>query len=50
MLTKFTTDNHGNPILELPEELFEMLDWREGDELEVSALADRLLIKRVLGT
>ena len=49
MLTKFTTDENGNPFLEIPEELMETLDWREGDELELSALADRILIKRVLG-
>lgn len=45
--TKFSTDDDGNPILEIPEELLEVLDWGEEDEIEISVFVDRLLFKKI---
>lgn len=45
--TKFSTDEDGNPILEIPEELLEVLDWREEDEIEISVFVDRLLFRKI---
>jgi antitoxin component of MazEF toxin-antitoxin module len=47
-ITKFTTDEHGNPIFEIPEELLQALAWKEGDEIETQVFFDRVILRKVL--
>lgn len=46
--SKFTTDEEGNPILEIPDEVLDALDWVEGDSIEISVFFDRIIFKRVM--
>lgn len=41
------SDEEGNLVLEFPDELLEAMGWKEGDELSVEAIADRLIFSRV---
>jgi hypothetical protein len=46
--TKFTKDENGNPFLEFPEEIIEVLRWEEGDDIEVSVFFDRIIFRKVM--
>lgn len=41
------SDEYGNLILPIPDDLFQTLGWGEGDNLEVEAMYNRVSIKRV---
>lgn len=44
---KCQSDEEGNLILEFPDELLEAMGWKEGDELSIEAIADRLIFQKV---
>ena len=48
-VTTFAEDEDGNPILEIPDELLEVMDWKEGDELEFIPIGNSLRISKVEG-
>jgi bifunctional DNA-binding transcriptional regulator/antitoxin component of YhaV-PrlF toxin-antitoxin module len=46
-ITSCTEDEEGNLILEFPDGLLELVGWKEGDTLDVQALADSIILRRV---
>lgn len=42
-----TEDEEGNLILEFPDGLLELVGWKEGDVLDVQAIADSIIMRRV---
>lgn len=45
--TKCDTDEHGNLVLEFPDELLDAMGWKEGTELEFDLLPDTLIMREV---
>lgn len=46
-ITKCTEDEDGNVVLDFPEELLETLGWGEGTVLDIDAVGDRIVLRRV---
>lgn len=42
-----TEDEEGNLILEFPDGLLELVGWKEGDTLDVQALANSIVLRRI---
>ena len=45
--TQLETDEHGNLILPFPSDIFNVLDWKEGDYLKIELFAGRVIFQRV---
>jgi len=41
------SDEYGNLILPIPDDLLQALGWAEGDNLEIDAMHNRVSIKRL---
>ena len=46
-VTTCTEDDEGNVILDIPEELLETLGWGEGTLLDISTLANSIVLRKV---
>ena len=46
-VTTCTEDDDGNVILDIPEELLETLGWGEGTLLDISTLANSIVLRKV---
>jgi bifunctional DNA-binding transcriptional regulator/antitoxin component of YhaV-PrlF toxin-antitoxin module len=46
-LTSCSEDEEGNVILDIPEELLEALGWGEGTLLDISALPNSIVLRKV---
>ena len=46
-VTTCTEDDDGNVILDIPEELLETLGWGEGTLLDISTLANSIILRKV---
>jgi bifunctional DNA-binding transcriptional regulator/antitoxin component of YhaV-PrlF toxin-antitoxin module len=44
---KCESDEYGNLILPIPDDLIETLGWQSGDDLEIGAMYNRIVIKRL---
>jgi bifunctional DNA-binding transcriptional regulator/antitoxin component of YhaV-PrlF toxin-antitoxin module len=49
-VTTCTEDDDGNVILDIPEELLETLGWGEGTLLDISTLANSIVLRKVKST
>jgi bifunctional DNA-binding transcriptional regulator/antitoxin component of YhaV-PrlF toxin-antitoxin module len=46
-ITTCSEDEEGNVILDIPEELLETLGWGEGTLLDISTLANSIVLRKV---
>ena len=46
-VTTCSEDEDGNVILDIPEELLETLGWGEGTNLDISTLANSIVLRKV---
>ena len=46
-VTTCTEDEDGNVILDIPEELLEALGWGEGTVLDIDAVGDRIVLRKI---
>jgi bifunctional DNA-binding transcriptional regulator/antitoxin component of YhaV-PrlF toxin-antitoxin module len=46
-ITTCSEDEDGNVVLDIPEELLEALGWGEGTQLDISALANSIVLRKV---
>ena len=46
-VTTCSEDDEGNVILDIPEELLETLGWGEGTLLDISTLANSIVLRKV---
>ena len=46
-ITTCSEDEEGNVILDIPEELLETLGWGEGTILDISALPNSIVLRKV---
>ena len=49
-VTTCTEDEDGNVVLDIPEELLEALGWGEGTCLDISALPNTIVLRKVEST
>ena len=46
-ITTCSEDENGNVVLDIPEELLETLGWGEGTLLDISTLANSIVLRKV---
>ena len=46
-ITTCSEDEYGNVVLDIPEELLETLGWGEGTLLDISTLANSIVLRKV---
>jgi len=47
-ITECTEDEEGNLLFEFPDEFLEALGWKEGTVIDITAVGDRIVLRKVL--